>query len=40
MKEEKKFIIPTIEIIEFTNDDIIANASDTDVNGEEIEKLA
>ena len=40
MKEEKKFYRPLLEIVEFTNDDIIANASDTDVNGEEIEKLA
>ncbi len=39
MNEEKKFIIPVMEIITFNNDDIITD-SETDVNGEEIENLA
>ena len=39
MKEEKKFIIPVMEIVNFVNDDIIADVSDTDVNGEDIENL-
>ena len=39
MNEEKKFIIPVMEIITFNNDDIITG-SETDVNGEEIENLA
>lgn len=39
MNEEKKFIIPAMEIITFNNDDIITD-SETDVNGEEIENLA
>ena len=38
MKEEKKFIIPAMEII-YINSDIIADVSDTDVNGEDIENL-
>ena len=39
MNEEKKFIIPVMEIITFNNDDIITD-SETDINGEEIDKLA
>lgn len=39
MNEEKKFIIPVMEIITFNNDDIITG-SETDVNGSEIEDLA
>ena len=39
MNEEKRFIIPVMEIITFNNDDIITD-SETDVNGEEIENLA
>ena len=39
MNEEKKYIIPVMEIITFNNDDIITD-SETDVNGEEIENLA
>ena len=40
MNEEKKFIIPSMEIIVFSNDDIIFTSGETDVNGEEIENLA
>ena len=39
MNEEKKFIIPVMEVIIFNNDDIITG-SETDINGEEIENLA
>ena len=39
MNEEKKFIIPVMEVITFNNDDIITD-SETDINGEEIDKLA
>ena len=39
MNEEKKFVLPTLEIIAFTNEDIITD-SETDVNGSEIEDLA
>lgn len=39
MNEEKKFIVPVMEIIVFNNDDIITE-SETDVNSEEIENLA
>ena len=39
MNEEKKFIIPVMEVIIFNNDDIITG-SETDINGEEIDKLA
>ena len=39
MNEEKTFIIPVMEIITFNNDDIITD-SETDINGEEIDKLA
>ena len=39
MNQEKKFIIPLMEVIEFNNDDIITD-SETDVNSIEIEDLA
>ena len=37
--EEKKFVLPTLEIISFYNEDIITD-SETDINGSEIEDLA
>lgn len=40
MNEEKKFIIPVMEIIVFSNDDIIFTSGETDINGSEIEDLA
>ena len=38
--EEKRFITPTLEIINFDECDVIFTSGETDVNGDDIENLA
>ena len=33
MKEEKKFLIPTAEIVEFSNDDIVTTSGEDEIDG-------
>jgi hypothetical protein len=39
MKEEKKFLIPVAEIVEFNNDDIVTLSGEDEIGGISYEEL-